>query len=492
MKKIIWGIFLLLGVCLVAEPAMAAQELSSSGVLNDVLVRFHNAASTWGPAIEGAASRLFWSLVVISMVWTFGMMLLRKADIGEFFAEFVRFTIFTGFFWWLLTNATQGMDIAGTIIESMQTLGAQAGHLPSSNLGPSSVVDLGFELYNKTVQATSELGWQQMGTAIVMELMALAILLVLALIAVNLLLLLASSWILLYAGVFFLGFGGSRWTSDMAINYYKTVLGIGAQLLAMILIVAIGKDFLTYYYGQIGPNMASQELAVMLVIAICLLTLVHRIPPLIAGIITGSSVGGTGIGSFGAGALVGAAAMATSGVGFAAQSASMVAGAAMGGAANAVGGASAIKAAFEQAQSAMSSDADISSPSDSNAETNAGVSGGGGDGAKTDDSPYARAAGFDSSSAKDSATASRTQRAASLAASTAGTLAKGVLSQAAGKFQERVNDTMGARLASVISEGKQSGDEATKFTGDNLSGADIPDIDDEVAAFRDRDSEPTP
>ncbi|MGS0066676.1 type IV secretion system protein, partial [Escherichia coli] len=36
------------------------------------------------------------------------------------------------------------------------------------------------------------------------------------------------AWILLYAGVFFLGFGGSRWTSDMAINYYKTVLGLAA------------------------------------------------------------------------------------------------------------------------------------------------------------------------------------------------------------------------------------------------------------------------
>src|SRR5690554_3583622 len=47
---------------------------------------------------EPHASWLFWTLVVISMVWTFGMMALRKADIGEFFAEFTRFTITTGFF----------------------------------------------------------------------------------------------------------------------------------------------------------------------------------------------------------------------------------------------------------------------------------------------------------------------------------------------------------------------------------------------------------
>ncbi|WP_276282982.1 P-type conjugative transfer protein TrbL [Shigella flexneri] len=258
-KKIALGGLMMVATMVLAEPAMA-QELSSSGVMNDVLKRFHDAAATWGPAIESAASRLFWTLVVISMVWTFGMMALRKADIGEFFAEFVRFTIFTGFFWWLLTNANQGMNIAGTIVQSLQTLGAQAGGLSNSNLGPSSILDLGFELYNRTVQATSELGWRQMATALVMELMALAVLFVLALIAVNLLLLLASAWILLYAGVFFLGFGGSRWTSDMAINYYKTVLGLAAQLMAMVLLVAIGKEFINHYYTQISENMASQEL----------------------------------------------------------------------------------------------------------------------------------------------------------------------------------------------------------------------------------------
>lgn len=269
-----------------AEPTMA-QELSSNGVMSDVLDRFHTVASTWGPAIEAAASRLFWSLVVISMVWTFGQMALRKADIGEFFAEFVKFTVFTGFFWWLLTNATTGMNIAGTMVASLQHLGAQAGGLTDSKLGPSSILDMGFELYNKTVQATSELGWRQFATALVMELLAIAVLIVLALIAVNLLLVMASAWILMYAGIFFLGFGGSRWTSDMAINYYKTVLGVAAQLMAMILLVAIGKQFINHYYAQISEGMSSQELAVMLVIALILLFLVNKVPSMISGIVTG-------------------------------------------------------------------------------------------------------------------------------------------------------------------------------------------------------------
>src|SRR5690606_8821377 len=120
-KKIALGGLMMVDTMVLAEAAMA-QELSSSGGMNEVLERFHDAAATWGLAIESAASRLFWTLIVSSMVWTFGMMALRKADIGEFFAEFVRFTIFTGFFWWLLTHANQGMNIAGTIVQSLQTL----------------------------------------------------------------------------------------------------------------------------------------------------------------------------------------------------------------------------------------------------------------------------------------------------------------------------------------------------------------------------------
>ena len=57
-------------------------------------------------------------------------------------------------------------------------------------------------------------------------------------------LLLCAAWIVLYAGLIFLGFGGCRWTSDMAINYYRTVLGVGVSLMTMQFIIGIGVQFL--------------------------------------------------------------------------------------------------------------------------------------------------------------------------------------------------------------------------------------------------------
>jgi type IV secretion system protein TrbL len=58
-----------------------------------------------------------------------------------------------------------------------------------------------------------------------------------------------------------------------------------------------------------GKNVLNfEELAVMLVFTIALWVLISKLPPLISGIVTGSSIGSTaGIGSYSAGGLVAAA-----------------------------------------------------------------------------------------------------------------------------------------------------------------------------------------
>src|SRR5690606_39176599 len=95
-----------------------------------------------------------------------------------------------------------------------------------------------------------------------------------------------------------------------------------------------------------------EELGVMLIFCLCLLLLTNKVPPMLAGIITGSSTGAGGIGNFGAGAAVGAA-MGTAGMASAAMS--MAGATAMAGAQNMAGGISAIKAAVEKAQGSIES-----------------------------------------------------------------------------------------------------------------------------------------
>ena len=210
-QKILLLMLTFLILILLAPHTNASTSLDSSQIMNNVSERYLAVAESWRAVIQGHANTLFWSLATMSMVWTFGIMALRKADIGEFFAEFIRFTISTGFFWWLLSN---GPRFASAIIDSLRAMASTASGSTAA-YSPSGIADIGFKIYFSVKDKISLLSPIDSTCAI---LASSAILVVLVLVAVNMLILLISGWILAYAGIFFLGFGGARWTSDIAIG----------------------------------------------------------------------------------------------------------------------------------------------------------------------------------------------------------------------------------------------------------------------------------
>ena len=537
----------LIGVALALYSTAASAQLTNQGMLDQVVTEFATRATSWQTVVMNAAMFLFWTLGTISLVFTFGFMALRKADIGEFFAEFIRFILFFGFFLWLLRY---GPTFANSIIQSLARIGEQASGVAS--VTPSGIVDIGFMILKQAFSNSSI--WSPVDSFIGVAL-SLGILILLAVVAINMLLLLVSGWLLMYAGIFFLGFGGSRWTSDMAINYYKTVLGVAVQIMTMVLLVGIGNDLLSSFYARMNTGTLNfEELGVMLVFCVALLMLVNRVPPLVAGIITGSGIGGAGgIGNFGAGAAIGAAMGAAS---MAAGAASVAGAAVMGGAASAAGGMSAIKAAFEKAGSSAGGESGgmpmLGGGSDSGSDAGsfaqaAGFGGGSGSGAGTT-TPLAQAAGFGSSSGSgasgsggsngqqpgksgggssskggDEAGSKKAQQGGQQAAP--GSTGPGLLASAASALgtagrvtadaganlmqgvgevatanaasirdaaAERIADTTGGKIAAAIrairasAESDQAGavEAVPTFGGNNLAGADP---DDEVAAFANRE-----
>jgi type IV secretion system protein TrbL len=327
----------------------AAAVDPNDGVLDVVIAAFSSRASAWQSVVMAAASWLFWTLGTISFAWTMGMLALRKADVQEFFSEFVKFSLFFGFFYWLLKN---GPSFADSIIRSLRQIGDEAAG--TSGLSPSGIVDVGFRIWTQAVDNLSI--WEPVDSFIGIVL-SLGVLVLLALTGINMLLLLISAWILMYAGIFFLGFGGSRWTSDIAINYFKAVLGVAIQLFGMILVIGIGIDMLNSYFAQMAKGTLNfKELGAMLTFCLTLLVLSSKIPAMLAGVLTGSGIGS--IGSMTAGSVVGAAV----GAGAVAGAAVATAGAAMvAGAANVAGGAQALMAAISNARAAEGAGTGITS-----------------------------------------------------------------------------------------------------------------------------------
>ena len=319
--------------------------IDSRDLMDNILYRFSNNASMWSHTILSYARYLFWSLSTISMVWTYGLMALRKADIQEFMSETIKFLVVVGFFYWILDN---GPAIATAIMDSLRQLAANAAGI-DARISPSDIVDVGFDIVSKAIDNSSV--WSPAAT-IVGLIVAGIILIVLALVSINMLIILITAWIITYGGIILLGFGGGRWTQDIAIQYYKTVLGIALQAFSMILIIGIGKSFVDQYYAAMSSDILLKEMFIMLVVAIVLLVLINKIPPVLSGIVSGGGSGGDGGGSgLGMGAAMGAAGIAGAALASAAGATS----------AQSAGGVSALHSAFKAAAQSVGGGGDIGS-----------------------------------------------------------------------------------------------------------------------------------
>lgn len=448
-KNFVLIIVALLIISISAE-AQAAGNLDSHGLLDNILQRFAEVAHNWQKAITDYATFIFWSLAVISMTWTFGMLLFQGEGISTALAEILRFFVTIGFFWWLLEKAP---EISTAIQDTLRQIAAKASGF-DKNMGPSDIVDIGFYIAERVAKQSSV--WSPADSTVGL-IMAAVILCILALVGVNMLLLLITGWVLSYAGIILLGFGGSKWTSDIAIGYFKTVINVGLQLFTMVLIVGIGKSFIDQYYNQMGDGVIQiKDMFVMLVSSLILLVLVNKVPQMIGSIVGGASMGG--IGGYGAAAAMGAAAAAGSALATAGAAAAA-------GMAAAAGGADALKAAFQSAQSAMADESGSGGSSGGmggGGQDTGSVDAGGGGGGGGGDAAGGSAGGGSSGGGKSagggsSGFAQSFSRAGKMASHMASSLASGMAARSAEKHSSKMSaardaiaQTAGGQLAAQI------------------------------------------
>ena len=269
-----------------------AQGVDMHSVVDTLLGKYKSAGQTWTVTIQNAATNLFWLLATISLGWTCVYMAIKQADLVEIVAELCRFIMFTGFFFWLLLN---GASFANGIITSLRQIGGDAAGTGQS-IFPMAVLNLGLQVYQQTLM---HVNWLQPESIVAPIIIAVIILIVCALIGVNMILLLCAAWVVLYAGLIFLGFGGCRWTSDMAINYYRTVLGVGVSLMTMQLIIGIGVQFLQDLVASTSQTLDASQLGILLCAVIILAVISHRLPHMVAGMVVGGghngAIGGIGM-----------------------------------------------------------------------------------------------------------------------------------------------------------------------------------------------------
>ena len=259
-----------------------------TNVLNTLMERYLSSGTGWTDGLIAHATRIFLALSTMSLVFTFGFMAMRQADLGELFSELARYIVFTGFFLWLLTNAPIFID---QIFKSLDQMGSEVTGQPFAIATPTTIVEFGFSLFEEVLEQSDTLDWPE-SHKIIGYFMSLFITIILALIGIHIVLVNVAVWVLAFGGVFLLGFGSSRWTSDIAIGYYKSVLGVAISWLTMVILLNVGVTFLNDIKAQMENVIALTEMSVMLIAALALLVLMNKIPAMLSSIVTGARVGG--------------------------------------------------------------------------------------------------------------------------------------------------------------------------------------------------------
>jgi type IV secretion system protein TrbL len=300
-----------------------AAHAQNVGVIDQMVQQFKNATNGWNGALQQIAQGTFGILALIQFGWAMIRLALRRADFSEFTAEIVNQIVFLGLFYWLLTTTTTW---GPAIINSFRQAAGAAGG--SAVLTPGDVFASGVKIAGTILSQMS--AWSP-AASVGLMIAGLVVMASFAYICATMVIALVRSYFIIGASVLFMAFGGSQWTSDVAISVVRTTLGIGAGLFALQLIVSIAMTFIQQWVSQFNDVTANSlmiEIGQALVLAVIAKIIPEDISRMVggasfshggalfgaaAGVATASAIVGSGTaraaaGIAGAGAAVGSAA----------------------------------------------------------------------------------------------------------------------------------------------------------------------------------------
>jgi type IV secretion system protein TrbL len=322
MKIFIFIIFIVV-VLNWAEPASA--QTISDNFLDSFLSQYADNASRWEAPLQHFARSIFWLLVLIDIIWVGKDLLLNKGDLADWGIALLQQFLIIGFFYALLTNSSQW---ANALIQSFRLAGNAANVAGGgvNGIQPSDIFDAGVNIATAFMRS---LRFDKPIDSIAMAFSALMVMASFALIAALEVVVLIESYIFTYAGIIFLGFGGSQFTREFATRFLTGLIAVGAKLFVIQLVIGLGVNLMHQWEAQVQADQAILDIGLVIRIvggSIVFLALAKIVPETVQGMVNGASYG-TGrsmvsstmaAGHVGVAAATGAAALGAAGIGLAA------------------------------------------------------------------------------------------------------------------------------------------------------------------------------
>jgi type IV secretion system protein TrbL len=303
--------FLVLSALVIATGVLAyGQSTAPQSGPSDLLDVYKNATTTWVSTAFGYANKLFGLLAFIDFTWAMIVLFLEGQEMQGWIAGFLKKFMSISFFYALLINQSTWFP---AIVNSFVQIGQQAGGV-SGYLNPSDILWTGVQISGSILAACvpnaaagatagSILGIIVPGAgaaltaaSLIPALVALfcALLIFLAYVVITLTFIMATveSYVVMSAGLIFLGFGASRWTVPYTERYISLVVSTGVRLMVLYMIIGLGQTLSNTWVQQASQIPMStaglQALFGLLASVIVFMALAWQVPKLASSILQGS------------------------------------------------------------------------------------------------------------------------------------------------------------------------------------------------------------
>lgn len=249
----------------------------------DLLSDFKSTAETWGPTIQGYSITLFKYLVTIELAWLGIQATLKQYDLKQKLAEFVLLIIYASF---MASIVFHSAEWTTALIDSFNSVATKTG---APEAKPLVVFLYGYDIIcNLLNNLTITKPHVSLGLVICCIIIAVTF----ALMTAQIVMVKCESIIVLNAGAILLGFGGSKFTKDYAVNYLKYSLAVAAKLFTLQLLMGMSMDFIVKFTSLNTHSFA--DIFLVVCSSILILALVKFIPAKVAEIVNVSQVSGGG------------------------------------------------------------------------------------------------------------------------------------------------------------------------------------------------------
>lgn len=263
-----------LAILLLPELAHAADEDFVSKLVHE----FYNKTSAWEPTLKRYALVVFRWLVILEVCFLGIKAALNRDQLGDILKQFVMLLLMAGFF---MAVITYYKEWSWNLINGLGAIGRE---LTPGGYSSESPFLTGMQLVKLVLDKLSV--WSP-GNSIALLIAALVIIVCFALISAQVVFIKCEAMVAMAAAVILVGFGGSAFLKDYAVNAIRYVLAVAFKLFVMQLVLGVGIAFIE---GFSTSTAELQDIFVVIGTSVVLLALVKSLPDVCAGIINGSQV----------------------------------------------------------------------------------------------------------------------------------------------------------------------------------------------------------